>query len=160
MYAAYWAKRYEEAISASDVLISQKAEAALQEDARYIKAKSLLMLSRRDESMVLFKQLAMKPKTAKGAESVYMLIQDAFDRADYDMVLDMTADFSDSGTTHVYYLAKSILLLCDAYVERGDLTSAKENLEWVKDTYRSSDPSDDIQDAVRERLEKLASKKQ
>jgi tetratricopeptide (TPR) repeat protein len=160
MYAAYWAKRYEEAISASDVLISQKAEAALQEDARYIKAKSLLMLSRRDESMVLFKQLAMKPKTAKGAESVYMLIQDAFDRADYDMVLDMTADFSDSGTTHVYYLAKSILLLCDAYVERGDLTSAKENLEWVKDTYRSSDPSDDIQDAVRDRLEKLASKKQ
>lgn len=160
LYAAYWAKRYESAISAADVLLTdKKIRQALDEDARYIKAKSLLMLSRRDEAMVLFKQLAAKPKTSKGAESTYILIQDAFDRADYDLVLDMTADFSDSGTTYVYYLAKSILLLCDAYVDRGQWDDAQENLEWLRDSYRSSDPADDVPAAVNERLAALASKR-
>ena len=115
------------------------------------------MVSRRDEAMALFKQLAAKPKTPRGAESTYMLIKDAFDRADFDTVLDMTADFSDSGTTQVYFLAKSVILLCDAYLERGDVNSAKDNLEWIRDSYRSSDPADDILPAVNERLSRIAS---
>ena len=158
LYSAWQAKRYDSAIVAADALLDRKdADETLREDATYIKAMSLLNTSRREEAMACFRELAGKPRTARGAESTYILIKDAFDRADYTAVEDMTADFSDSGTTHVYYLAKAVLLLCDAYVERGDVRAAKDNLVWIRDSYRSSDPSDDVLSAVGERLAKIES---
>ncbi|MBP5539405.1 MAG: tetratricopeptide repeat protein [Bacteroidales bacterium] len=162
LYSAWMAQRYDSAIVAADVLAGQVVknggDEKLQEDITYIKAKSLLGTSRREEALPLFRQLAGKPKTARGAESTYILIKDAFDRADYTAVEDMAADFSDSGTTHVYYLAKSIILLCDAYMEKGDMRSAKDNLVWIRDSYRSSDPSDDVLSSVEERLAKIDAK--
>lgn len=162
LYSAWLSKRYDSAIAAADVLSETLSRSggdeALREDIMYIKAKSLLSISRRGEAMPLFRELAGKPKTAKGAESTYILIKDAFDRADYTAVEDMTADFSDSGTTHVYYLAKSVILLCDAYIEKGDVRSAKDNLVWIRDSYRSSDPTDDVLSSVEERLAKIDAK--
>lgn len=159
LYSAWMAQRYDSAIVAADVLSEQLSkdagDEALKEDITYIKAKSLMSTSRRDEALPLFRELAKKPKTARGAESTYILIKDAFDRADFAVVEDMTADFSDSGTTHVYYLAKSVILLCDAYLEKGDVRSAKDNLIWLRDSYRSTDPSDDVLSSVSERLSKI-----
>lgn len=158
LYSAWLAKRYDSAIAAADVLLDRKeADESMREDVIYIKAMSLLNTSRREEAMTCFRELARNPRTPRGAESTYMLIKDAFDRADFAAVEDMTADFSDSGTTQVYYLAKSIILLCDAYVERGDIRSAKDNLIWIRDSYRSSDPSDDVLASVGERLAKIES---
>ena len=162
LYSAWMAQRYDSAIAAADALAGQLpktgGDEALREDVIYIKAKSLMSTSRREEALPLFRQLAGKPKTARGAESTYILIKDAFDRADYTTVEDMAADFSDSGTTHVYYLAKSVILLCDAYMEKGDMRSAKDNLVWIRDSYRSSDPADDVLSSVEERLARIDAK--
>lgn len=158
LYCAWMAKRYDSAIVAADDLSKKTkngSDEKLREDITYIKAMSLLYTSRREEALPLFEQLAQKPKTARGAESSYILIKDAFDRADYAAVEDMTVDFSNSGTKHVYFLAKAVILLSDALVEQGDLKNAKENLVWIRDSYRSADPSDDVLSAVEERLAKI-----
>ena len=160
MYAAWFSKRYESAVVAADVFLGSPAgqkHSSLKEDALYIKAMSLLSTSKRPEAMAIFKQLAAKPKTARGAEATYMLVKDAYERADYAAVEDLTADFSDSGTTQVYYLAKAVIILCDAYLEKGDANAAKDNLIWIRDSYRSNDPADDILPAVHERLAKIES---
>ena len=147
LHSAYRAKDFEAAINVSESVPGMQA--------RYIRAKSLLSVSRRAEALEVFRELSASPSTPEGAESAYILIQDAFDRADYDAVESEVYAFSKDGASQSYWLAKSYLVLGDAFAQRGNAAQAKATYESIRDGYTSTGPDDDIPDNVQLRLERL-----
>ena len=63
--------------------------------------------------------------------------------------------FSDSGTSHNYWLAKSFIVLGDAFVEMDNLEQAKATFESVAQGYTPETEDDDVIPGVQMRLEKL-----
>lgn len=152
--SAYWGKLYVEAINAA-VAIERDSSVSAQYgvEAEYVRAKSLMATSRRDDALKLLEHLSTMPETAKGAEARYILIQDAFDRADYAKVETLVYDFSDTSTPQTYWLAKSFLLLGDSFMERGNVDQAKATFESIRDGY---DADDEVSEGVAMRLRKIA----
>jgi hypothetical protein len=89
-----------------------------------------------------------------GAEAVYMLIMDSYDKAEFAEVENKVYAFADAGSPQTYWLAKSFIVLGDSFVDRGEFMQAKAAFESVRDGYVSSG-KDDVMDNVRMRLEKL-----
>ena len=156
MRSAYRCKDYESAVSACDLVAADPAVGAdVKREADYVKAKSCLALSRRDEAMAMFRELSSDPSTAEGAEASYMLIQNSFDTGDFDAVESGVYEFSQVAGSQSYWLAKAYLVLGDSFAERGNYTQAKATWESVRDGYEPADSRDDIASGVKMRLERL-----
>ncbi len=156
MESAYNAKLYGDAIRYADAFSSEGGiSSADKQEAVYIKAKSLLATSDRTAAMNLFKSLAADPKSARGAEASYILIQNSYDEGKFAEAEKMVYAFSDSGTGQSYWLAKAFITLGDSFVERDDYRQARATFESVRDGYKSSGASDDVLDNVNMRLKKL-----
>lgn len=156
MKAAYMDKQYDDACVYADNLKSDKSSTDAEKlDATFVKAKSKLAVSERDEAMSLFKSISSKTSTAQGAEAAYMLIQDSSDKGDFEAVEKQVYAFSDSGSDQTYWLAKAFILLGDSFVEREDFKQARATFESVRDGYESQGSSDDVLDNVIMRLGKL-----
>ena len=156
MRSAYRAREWEDALNAADVVLhSMKAEGALQREARYVSAKSLMSTSRRAEALELFKLLAKEPSTDEGAEASYLLIQDCFDRADFPAVQEKVYAFSEKAGGQNYWLAKAFILLGDSFAEQGNASQARATYESIKSGYKSTRAQDDVLDQVNRRLSKM-----
>ncbi len=154
MRSAYRAHDWNEVIRNADRVLSD-LEQQHKTEARYLKAKSYLASSRRDEAYAIFADLAKDPSGAFGAESAYLIILDSYDKGEFEKVEEKVYALSDSGTGQVYWLAKSFIILGDSFVERDELEQAKATFESVRDGYTPSGTDDDVMDNVRMRLEKL-----
>ena len=158
MYSAYRSKDYQNAVESASALISRRdSDSALQREATFIKAKSCLALSKREEAMKLFSQLGSRPDDAFGAESKYILIQSLYDSGNFDSVASEVYDFSQKAGDQSYWLARAYLVLGDSFLESGHKEQAKATYESIRDGYVPSSGSDDIPDSVLKRLEKLSS---
>ena len=156
MRSAYKARSYEQAAEAAlAVEILQDQTEAGKREAQYIRAKSYLSSSRRDEALAVFSNLASQPSTDEGAEACYILIQDAYDRADYAGVQDRVFDFSGKSGGQNYWLARTYITLADTFVKLGKADQAKATLQSIRDGYTAERADDDIQDMVSVRLDKL-----
>ena len=118
-------------------------------------ANSRLATSRRDEAFAVLAVLEEDPATSEGAEASYLMIQDSYDRGAFDEVESRVYAFSDSGTSHNYWLAKSFIVLGDAFVEMDNLEQAKATFESVAQGYTPETEDDDVIPGVQMRLEKL-----
>ena len=147
-----WAKALE---SAEHVIYDTRSDDALKTEAEYIKAKSYLATSRRDEAFAILTKLSADVSGAYGAEAAYMVILDCYDRGDFEEVEKKVYAFSDAGSSQTYWLAKSFIVLGDSFVENGELNQAKATFESVRDGYEPSGEGDDVQDNVQMRLKKL-----
>lgn len=148
--SAFKAKNYEAAVEASAAVEGIGSE--------FIRAKSLMALSRRDEAMRLFRKLAADPSCPEGAESAFILIQDMFDRAEFEKVENEVYAFSQKGASQSYWLARAYLVLGDSFAARGNEAQARATYESIRDGYAPSGENDDIQDNVKLRLERLENK--
>lgn len=156
MRSAYKAHNWSDAIRNSDrLLASAKADALDIAEAQYVKAKAYLASSRRDEAYDIISDLANDVSTAYGAEASYMLILDSYDKGKFDDVQSKVYAFSDAGTPHVYWLAKSFIVLGDSFVETGDYEQAKATFQSLIEGYEAAGPNDDIHSNVSHRLKKL-----
>ena len=156
MLSAYRLHRYDDAVFAADKTLQQTPLSAdFRRGALYIKAKSLLSTSRRDEAYDLWRILSAEPATAEGAEASYLVIQDVYDRGRFDEVEPLVYAFSDKAGGQSYWLAKSFVVLGDAFVENGNLRQARATFESIRDGYAPYGAEDDIPEAVRMRLTKL-----
>ena len=154
MQSAYRARLYEEAISAAKLLNNSNVET------EYILGKSLLSVSRRSEALEVFEKLAAdSPSTPQGAEANVILIQDCFDRGEFDRIADMVYAFSPKAGDQNYFLARAFLILGDSFVELGNLNQAIATYESIRDGYSSDDTSDDILALTAEKLAKANSLK-
>ena len=156
MKSAFKAREYEKAVSAADAVLSESGlDAPSVREAEYLRAKSLLGCSRRPEAVEAYRKLAKSPSTPEGAEASVFLIQDAYDRADFDAVRNLVYDFSSKAGDQSYWLAKSFVILADSFVEKGMMSQAKATYESVRDGYQPSGPEDDILDTVSAKLSRL-----
>ncbi len=156
MRSAFRARNWDDASAASDAVsglaglsVDQKRECD------YVKAKSLMASSRREEALGVFRTLSSQPATSEGAEARYILIQDAYDRADYTAVQQGVFDFSDKSGGQNYWLARAYITLADTFLQLDKAEQAKATLESIRDGYTPERPDDDIQDLVQSRLYKL-----
>ena len=157
MRSAYRSKDYATAISAADEVASQRGLSAdLRREATYIKAKSSLASSKREQALALFRQLGAEPSTAIGAESEYMVIQDLYDTGRFDAVDDEVYSFSQKAGGQSYWLARAYIVLGDSFAERGQYAQAKATFESIRDGYEPESGTDDISDSVRMRLDRLS----
>ena len=156
MRSAYRARLYDEAVKYSEIVARQDfADEALVREARYVDAKSLLATSHRDEAFAVLAELAENPASDEGAEASFLMIQDSYDRGVFSEVENRVYSFSESGTGQNYWLAKSFIVLGDAFVEMDDLEQAKATFESVAQGYTPESEDDDVLPGVQMRLEKL-----
>ena len=141
--------------NAEHVLYDTRSDDALKVEADYIKAKSYLASSRRDEAFEVMERLAEDVSGAYGAECAFMLIQDCYDRGAFEDVETKVYAFADAESDQVYWLAKSFIVLGDSFAERDEVEQAKATFESVRDGYTPSGADDDVLDNVNMRLKKL-----
>ena len=84
-----------------------------------------------------------------------MLIQETFDKGNFDEVENMVYDFSDSNTDQLYWLARSFIVLGDAFAERGEMEQAEATFRSIRSDYTPASDTDDIYEQVDMRLGKL-----
>ncbi len=157
MRSAFRGHDWNEAVRNSDrVLADENFDLQNRTEALYIKAKSYLATSRRDDAYSIFADMSKDPSSAYGAEAAYLLILDSYDKGEFDDVEEKVYALSDAGTPQVYWLAKSFIVLGDSFVERDELEQAKATFESVRDGYTPSGNEDDVLDNVEMRLNKLA----
>ena len=125
-------------------------------EADYVKAKSLLATSRRDQAFEILTNLCRYPSTDEGAEAEYILIQDCYDRGEFESVEKKVYDFASKAGGQNYWLAKAFIVLGDSFAERDNLTQAKATFESLKSGYKPAEgTTDDIADNVEMRLRKI-----
>ncbi len=157
MRSAFGGHKYNNAITWAETVKSDKRSSADQvREADYIKAKSYLATSQRSEAMTILEHLSKYPATPEGAEANYMLIQDTYDKGNFDQVETAVYKFSDHAGDQTYWLAKSFIVLGDSFVERDNYAQAKATFESILNGYKpdKSHP-DDVSDNVKTKLSKL-----
>ncbi len=155
MRSAYKSKEYAMAVKAAESVAAEKAISEdIRREADYVRAKSLLGISRRSEAIAIFKELSKRSSTPEGAEASYILIQNYFDTGQFDSVEGQVYAFSQAAGDQSYWLAKAYLVLGDTFVEKRQYEQAKATFESIRDGYESSN-GDDVADNVIKRLENL-----
>ena len=158
MRSSFKDRNFSAAVSSADaVRTSPASDGDLRRESVYVKAKSCLAMSDREQAMNLFRELAKSPSTGEGAEARYILVQDAYDRGDFDIVESMIRDFSDKAGNELYWLARSYVILGDTFVELGKPEQAAATYKSIRDGY---DPeragSDEIFESIRVRLDRIS----
>ena len=113
-----------------------------------------MYMSQRDKALPILHRLSSRPDTDYGAEAAYLLIQDSYDRGDFSDVETRVYAFSESENPQQYWLARSFVVLGDAFAEMGDYEQAKATFESVRDGYNPDRP-DDVKDNLDIRIQKL-----
>lgn len=157
MRSAYQAKDYSSAISAAgNVRKIAGISDSIKREADFILAKSNMASSKREQAISLFTELSKYPSTPEGAQARYILLQDAFDRGQFESVETMVYEFSKNVGDQYYWLAKAYILLGDSFLERGKKEQAKATYESIRDGYNPQNGvADDITESVRVKLERL-----
>ena len=156
MRSAYKAREFEDALAAAQSVRSDRNSSDdIRREADYIRAKSCLGMSRRAEAYGIFEQLAKDPSTDEGAEAAYLIIQDRFDRAEFDGIQDKVYDFAAKASGQNYWLAKAFIVLGDTFAENGNMAQAKATFDSIKSGYKPYGPEDEVLDQVELRLRKL-----
>ena len=147
MRSCFAAREYQQAIRYASLVGGREAE--------FIQARSWRTLGERDKARELFESLASDCSDAIGAESAYTLVLDAYDRGDFAAVEERVYAFSDSGTGQIYWLAKSFIVLGDAFADRGDVEQAEATYESILNGYEPTGEGDDVLDQVQRRMNQL-----
>ncbi|MFC3199951.1 tetratricopeptide repeat protein [Parapedobacter deserti] len=98
---------------------------------------------------------ALKSQTAVGAEARYLVGQLQYENREYDKAQETAFDVINNMGSHDYWVARSFILLADAYAGKGDAFQAKSTLESVIENYEEDD---DVIPSAKERLQKLNKK--
>jgi TolA-binding protein len=156
MRSYYQLKEYDKSIvAAHTVAVSAAADQNIRTEANYVQAKSKYAKGNREEAVPLFEKLVGDYSTAFGAEAAYILALNAYDEGDFEKVENLVYAFSDAGTPHMYWLAKSFIVLGDSFAERGEWEQAKATFESIKDGYTPKNEHDEVLEQVQMRLSKI-----
>lgn len=125
------------------------------EEARLVEARELLAdadasLKRRGRATL--QDIASNPFTAAGAEAAVLLAEDMLAEGDVKGAIKAMEDFTSSGSTQQYWVARGFITLADAYTASGKDYLAKEYLRSLKDNYPGDE--EDIQRMLDKRLNK------
>ncbi|MCL2727232.1 MAG: tetratricopeptide repeat protein [Bacteroidales bacterium] len=154
----YKEQRFEQAIRQVDrTLRITGLSPSVTQELNYIKGKSHLALGQREQAMELFQRLASEIYTPIGAESAYLLIQDAYNAGNFAKAEERIYALSDSDSPQHYWIALSFIILADIYADQNEVVQALATYQSLLDEYRP-EKADNVHDIVRLRIEKLNQK--
>jgi len=137
------------------LLYADKAlNAQLPQDQRtevsFRKAKALIHTGKTGAARPLLEELSKDTRSQYGAESDYLLSQLLYDSGDKEGAEKVIMAFIKEGTPHMYWLARSFILLSDIYRSQGKDVEARQYLISLRNNYTEKD---DIADMIAARLE-------
>ncbi len=115
-------------------------------------ARAQLRQGNVDPGMKELNLAALKSQTEVGAEARYRVGQLQYEAKEYDKALESAFDVINNMGSYDYWVARSFILLADAYAGKGDDFQAKSTLESVIENYGDKD---DVIPSAKERLQKL-----
>jgi tetratricopeptide (TPR) repeat protein len=121
--------------SARKLLITDKVSDEQVRTARHIMAVSYYQTNQLDPAITQFRILAQDMNSREGAEAQYMVARMLFEQNELQKSEDEINKLIGSGTSHIYWIAKSFFLLSDICMSRNDRFQAKANLQSVIDNY-------------------------
>lgn len=129
----------------------------IRREALYCRAKAYLQDNQYGLAVVDLTPLSKEVRTANGAEAKYLLADCYFRLGSLDMAEQEIMSFTQMQTAQQYWLARSLVLLSDINLQRGDAFQAKQYLLALQANYCSQD---DIRTMIAERLERIAQQEQ
>ena len=140
-------------LAATAILSDTKVAPELESEARHYRAKALMEAGQAQHALEDWRVLAKDTRHVYGAEAKYHLAQYLFDTGKTAEVEKEVFEFIDASTPHTYWLARSFVLLSDAYAKLGRNLEARQYLLSLKQNYQAND---DIAGMIESRLEKLS----
>lgn len=125
----------------------------VRKEALYNRAKAYVKGGQYGLAVADLVPIAKEVRTATGAEAKYLLADCYFHLGAMDPAEQEIMAFTQMQTGQQYWLARSLILLSDINVQRGDLFQAKQYLLALQANYQQKD---DIQTIVTQKLETLA----
>ena len=142
-----------EVIHAATALLAEaKLSPELQHEALYYRAKAYLRQQASARAVEDLRLLAADTRTLYGAEAKYLLAVQLYEARDYAAAEAELLDYIERSTPHVYWLARSFVLLADVYVAMDKKLDARQYLLSLKQNYRADD---DIATLIEDRLKEL-----
>lgn len=140
--------------AAGDLLAESNLEPELRNEALYDRSKAYLRQNALAKAQADWRLLATDTRNVYGAEARYRLAQSFFDAGEYAKAEQELLDYIDQSTPHMYWLARSFVLLADVYMATGKEVDARQYLLSLQQNYQADD---DIARMIESRLEKLNS---
>jgi len=137
---------------ATDIISDLDANTDYQLEARYNRAKAQLAMNNLSQAIEDLKIVAKDVRLMEGAECKYLLAHAYFSQGKLDEAEQEIMSFAGMKTQHQYWLAKSLILLSDINVQRGELFQAKQYLLTLQQNYKIED---DIQQLVADKLQHI-----
>ena len=151
--SSYFAGESKDAINAATELLSnKKLTPELVNEATYYRAKAYSSLNEDKAAIKDLQTLAKDTRTLYGAEAKYLLAQLYFNMGQTALAEKEALNYVDQSTPHIYWLARSFVLLSDVYDSMGKKLDAKQYLLSLQQNYTEKD---DIQEMINSRLAKL-----
>lgn len=124
----------------------------VRQEALYYRAKTNFQNQQYGLSIVDLSPLAKEVRTAIGAEAKYLLAEAYFQLGSIELAEQEVMSFTQMQTSQQYWLAKSLILLSDINIQRGDVFQAKQYLLALQANYRQED---DIQTIIANKLQEI-----
>ncbi|MDR3217813.1 MAG: tetratricopeptide repeat protein [Dysgonamonadaceae bacterium] len=141
-------------VTAANLLLkSENIDPSVAEEAKYFRAKALMVLNEKTLAEKDLQDLSEDTRTVFGAEAKYLLAQYYFDNKQTAKAKEIVRDYIKQGTPHAYWLARSFILMSDIFDSEGDTLQARQYLESLQNNYTNKE--DDIQNKINSRLEAL-----
>ena len=151
---SYKLNRHQSVIDIAEQILSDTpVDEETRREAIYNRAKAYIALDQWNNAQADLKALASEVRTAQGAEAKYLLAQSLFEQDDLDGAEAEVMSFTQMNTQQQYWLARSLVLLSDINLRRGDNFQARQYLLALQQNYMQK--GDDIQSIVSARLTKL-----
>jgi TolA-binding protein len=142
-----------EVINAATALLGEsKITPEVSNEAHYYRAKALLSQKAENRAMADLNELAKDTRNVYGAEARYLVAEQLYKSAKYSEAENELLNYIDQSTPHIYWLARSFVLLSDVYVAQGKKADARQYLLSLQQNYNADD---DIAAMIKNRLDKL-----
>jgi hypothetical protein len=142
---------------ATEIVKDAKVAPELVNEARHYRSKALVEANRVQDAWEDWKVLAQDTRNVYGAEAKYRLAQQLYDAGRFNEVEKEIFEFVDASTPHMYWLARSFILLSDTYVKLDRKLEARQYLLSLEQNYQADD---DIAEMIKSRLEKMKDEQQ
>ena len=138
---------------ATQLIETENLDAEIRNEALYCRGKVYLQDNQFGLAVVDFTPLAKDVRTVWGAEAKYQLAYCYFNLNAIDMAEQEIMSFTQLQTSHQYWLAKSLILLADINLQRGEIFQAKQYLLALQSNYKLQD---DIPTIIEDKLQHIA----
>lgn len=153
MKCNYALNNYQGAIANAVIALDEeKIDPSVRDEAHMIIAKSNLKLNDIPEGQVFLQKVMDQGSPSMAAEAMYLTARVQFNLDSLDSAEAIVFKVVETHSSQSFWLAKSLVLLSDIYMSRGDLFQAKATLTSVLDNYTEED---EVKAMAREKLQTI-----